>query len=206
MLYNTTLKSEEDWQFVEAQEIEEYNRTKQDFRYEHVARKWEYGLAMRLIKEYNPKTMLNVGGGNSPLSLWAVERGIEVTEIDPNKPNKLFTNIRYIHENFPVSGLGQYELVVCTSVLEHIPENDMHFFKALLDSASDLAFITMDFHPRGEAFSYAHYRTYNSTDLELMIQIAKIRGFSPIGRVDYEFVSPMVYDYTFAALALVRNV
>ena len=206
MLYSKCLTSEGYIDLPEALEIEQFAK-KGNYRYEHVHRAWEYGLAMTLIKQYEPKTMLNVGGGNSPLSMWAAERGVEVTEIDPNKPSQLFANITYIHEPFPAKGLRQYEFVVCTSVIEHIDKDDMHFFKYLLDHAKDIMFLTTDFHPTGKAFSQAHYRTYNQTDMILMMEIARIRGFDLIGReFDYTYKDNMVYDYTFASLALVRNV
>lgn len=211
MLYNTCLRPDNERfrkdRVDETHEMEGFIGRNSFYRYEHIQRRWEYGQAMRLIKQYKPKTMLNVGGGNSPISTWAVERGVAVTEIDPNRPSRLLPGITYIHEEFPVKDLSRdFELVICTSVIEHIPKDDMHFFKALLDHSKELVLITMDFHPSGKPFSYAHYRTYSPTDLELMINIAKIRGFSPVGDVDYRYDGPMVYDYTFASLALIKDV
>jgi 2-polyprenyl-3-methyl-5-hydroxy-6-metoxy-1,4-benzoquinol methylase len=204
MLYNTTLKPNGYDGLPEAQEIRDFNKNGL-YRYEHEHRAWEYGLAMKLIKQYNPVSILNVGGGNSPLSMWAANRGIEVTEIDPNVPMRRFPSISYIDANFPTKDLGQFELVLCTSVIEHV-EDDANFFSSLLTHAKDLVFLTTDFHPSGRAFSPAHLRTYNAEDLLMMIVAAKIKGFSPIWGFDYSYEQAMVYDYTFAALALVRNV
>lgn len=209
MIYNATLRPDNERmrtdRIEETYEIEQFVGKNSFYRYEHVQRRWEYGLAMKLIKEYEPKTMLNVGGGNSPLSSWAVTKGVDVTEIDPNRPSRLLPDVRYIHQNFPSKDLGVYNLVVCTSVIEHV-EDHAAFFRALLEHAKDVVFLTTDFHPSGKPFSYDHLRTYNEEDMTIMIHAAKLKGFSPIGKLDYRYDGPMVYDYTFASLALVRNV
>lgn len=202
MKYNKCLKPDGYDDLPEAQEVVDFIKDSL-FRYEHEHRKWEYGLALKLIREFNPKTVLNVGGGASPLSSLAVQEGAKkVTEIDPTYGAK-YPNIEYIYEPFPVEGIGTHELVICTSVIEHV-ENDKEFFRALLEHSDNLVFITTDFHPSGKRFSYAHSRTYNEDMMDELIEIAHIQGFVTLGDVDYFYKEPMVYEYTFAALALVR--
>lgn len=209
MIYNTALTPAN--QYVETKKgvagetwkMEQFAKMNSFYRYEHTHRRWEYALCACLIKEFQPKNMINVGGGNSPLSSWAFEQGVEVTEIDPNPPSVRLPGLKYIDDNFPVEGLSSYELVACTSVIEHV-ENHKRFFVDLLEHSSRVVYLTTDFHPSGGRFSYAHLRTYNAEAMWDFVHLAKPYGFIPYGEVDYRYDGPMVYDYTFAALALVR--
>lgn len=206
-MYNTALQPNSYNDLPEAFEVEQLAVGNNQFRYEHVHRKWEYGLALKLIRELQPKSILNVGGGNSPLSSIAAKHCQYVTEIDPNTPSVKFPEIAYIDDNFPTPGLkGKFDLVLCTSVIEHV-ETDLFFFRALLTQASRAVFLTTDFHPSGKSFSQAHLRTYNPSSLDDLMDIAYNEfGFLPYGELGYGYKTPMVYEYTFASLALVKDV
>ncbi len=204
MIYNTCLQPDSYNEFDDHIWVEEFIGGKRQFRYEHPHRKWEYGLAIRLAKELKPKTILNVGGGNSPLSSMFTTFSTKVTEIDPNKPSEEFPDIEYIHDIFPVRGIGKHDLVVCTSVIEHV-EDDKNFFDNLLDHSISAIFLTTDFHPSGKQFSQAHLRTYNMEAMMEFINKARVVGFMPYGSIHYYYKTPMVYDYTFASLALHRK-
>lgn len=199
-MYNSTLTEDGYNGLPEAQEVFDFYKSNPFYRYEHEHRKWEYGLALKFIREFGANTILNVGGGNSPLSSIFVKEGKKVTEIDPTPVDREFSGITYIHEEFPKKGLGKFDAVVCTSVIEHVQE-DEKFFKKLLEHSSDLVFITTDFHPEGKAFSGAHYRTYNLDGIQHFINIGMEKGFSPVDVSAYRFSTEMVYNYTFASLA-----
>lgn len=176
------------------------------YRYEHEHRKWEYGLALKLAKQINPQSILNIGGGNSPLSSLLVrEIKVPVTEIDPsNIGSTKFPGITYNFDSFPSSSIGVHEFIVCTSVIEHVPD-DMEFITELLKYATKSVFLTMDFHPSGNKFFDAHLRTYNESNIGTIIKLAQNYNFSPIGELSYNYTTPMVYGYTFASLSLIKS-
>lgn len=174
-----------------------------NFRYEHHHRKWEYGLAIKVLLEANVKTVLNVGGGQSPLSVALKNLGMAVTEIDPMEPTQKIDGIKYIVDLFPIENLPKYDAIVCTSVIEHVP-NDVLFFKELLMHSNKIVFLTTDFSESGDAHSTAHLRTYSEKELKELIEIAKEYKFDTIGEFDYSPTGFHVYDYNFASLAL-RN-
>ena len=204
-MYNSSLQPNSyDSIIREANQVDAFIKGQHQYRYEHQHRRWEYGLAIALIKEVKPKSILNVGGGNSPLSRMAYKYCPYVTEIDPNVPDTKFPEIAYIDDEFPNPGLrGKFDLVLCTSVIEHV-EHDHLFFRELLNIARGHVFLTTDFHPTGKQFSMAHLRTYNSSSLEYLMDIAYEHGFMPLGEPNYSYKVPMVYDYTFASLTLAK--
>lgn len=184
--------------------IESYSLGK-GFRYEHKHRSWEYGMAIRFLRDYDVARVLNVGGGNSPLSSFLADSGKFVAEIDPGSPDIVRKNVSYIIDSFPTSlfSTEKFDAVLCTSVIEHIPD-DISFFLGLLKISSKLVFITTDFSESGEAFSRSHLRTYNVNSIENLITIANKNDFEVVGRYDYTYDGNHVYDYTFASLALRR--
>lgn len=204
MMYNTVLQPNSYEGLPEAQEVVDFMGKNFLYRYEHEHRKWEYGLALKLIRETKPETVLNVGGGSSPLSSIITKEVKHMAEIDPSVGER-FPGITYIVDTFPSSLLkGKFDMVVCTSVIEHVTD-DYRFFMDLLDLSNKTIFITTDFHPSGKAFSQAHLRTYNEEFILDFIYIAKKNGFYPIGELDYTYNRPMVYGYTFASIALQRH-
>lgn len=201
-MFNICLTPSSYYGLPEAQEVADFIKQNTGYRYEHEHRKWEYGQALQFIRQHDVKTVLNVGGGNSPLSSMLAREGREVTEIDPNPPSRTFAGIKYINDKFPKSGLGKFDAVISTSVIEHVQTRDIEFFTGLLDSSSSLVFLTTDFHPSGVRFSQDHYRTYDKAGMLTLIGIAKTKGFQPADDPSYVFEVPMVYNYTFASLAL----
>ena len=187
-----------------------------NYRYEHPMRKWEYGLALKFLLEVGAETVLDVGGGGSALAPILNHYGMQVTQIDPD-PSGIATvaaqneilgsDIQFINEDFlEFKGRKKFDAVICMSTIEHIEtrENERLFFQKLLKKAPFL-FLTTDFSPKAKVFSPDHYRTYNPLSMSKLINMAKKSKFAPYGEVDYAYGGAMVYDYTFASLALAKE-
>jgi 2-polyprenyl-3-methyl-5-hydroxy-6-metoxy-1,4-benzoquinol methylase len=176
-------------------------------------RKWEYGLALKFLLEIGAETVLDVGGGGSLLAPILAHHGMHVTQIDPDpsgestvaKQNEILKQSNeFICEDFlKYNGRKKFDAVLCMSTIEHIKtENEKAFFAKLLKPAPYL-FLTTDYSPKGKTFSVDHERTYNATALRRLAKLAK--GWDFYGAVEYRYVEPLVYDYTFATLALYKK-
>lgn len=183
------------------------------FRYEHEHRKWEYGLALKVIQEREVKTVLDVGGGSSLFSPGLANLGYDITQVNLDEEGKtvkkqsdfLKKEIKYTQADFLLyKGRKKYDAVVCNSVLEHIPD-DTKFFRKLLNyvKIGGVLILTVDYNSSGKQFSGNHLRTYNKEALEKFIKIATKEGFS-VYKDKYEYldIDSVVYDYTFASLIL----
>lgn len=194
------------------------NRTYNDFRdicrFEHDHRRWEYGLAIQALLDNDARDILEVGGGGSLLiPLVYLSGNRTVTEVDPWDCSDtllkqglrlgLAEPIPFYHKDFlDLDIIRQFDAVVCTSVIEHVPEHEK-FFQKLLSyiKPKGILVLTTDFYPTGEKFSSAHHRTYSEEDLLTYAESAK--GFSFFGDgYDYTFWGSYVYQYTFASLVL----
>ena len=186
------------------------------YRYEHPMRKWEYGLALKFLLEVDAERVLDVGGGGSALAPILHHYGMKVTQIDPD-PSGIATvaaqneilgsDIQFINEDFlEFKGRKKFDAVICMSTIEHIEtrENERLFFQKLLKKAPFL-FLTTDFSPKAKQFSQAHYRTYNKVSMHKLAIMAKNSGFAYYGEADYTYRGAMVYEYTFASLALAEE-
>lgn len=182
-------------------------------RFEHDHRRWEYGLALQALLDNESKNVLEVGGGGSLLIPLVYLKGMEVIEVDPWDCSGmllqqkvrlgLLEDIRFFQEDFLDFNIDeQFDAVVCTSVIEHVPEHEKFFQKLLSYVKPDgILVLTTDFHPSGEQFSQAHLRTYSEKDLLAYANSAK--GFDFLGDgYDYTFWGNYVYQYTFGSLVL----
>ena len=186
-----------------------------NYRYEHPMRKWEYGLALKFLLEVGAKTVLDVGGGGSALAPILHHYGMKVTQIDPDpsgvatvaRQNQILgSDIVFLNEDFlEFKGRKKYDAVICMSTIEHIKtkEDERLFFQKLLKKAPIL-FLTTDFSPKAKVFSPDHYRTYNKVSMNKLANMAKKDKFKYYGEVDYTYEGALVYDYTFASLALTK--
>jgi hypothetical protein len=184
-----------------------------NYRYEHPMRKWEYGLALKFLLEIGAETVLDIGGGGSLLAPILAHYGMHVTQIDPDpsgestvaKQNEILgqDNTFVCQDFLEYTGRKKYDAVICMSTIEHIEdkEDEKKFFLKLTKPAPFL-FLTTDYSPKGKTFSPDHYRTYNSAGLKRLAKLAK--GWKFYGGVDYKYEGAMVYDYTFATLALAK--
>jgi len=212
--YSKCLTLEDFNTFSEHQLIEPFmKKIHPNYRYEHPMRKWEYGLALKFLLEIGAETVLDVGGGGSLLAPILAHHGMHVTQIDPDpsgestvaKQNEILKQSNeFICEDFlKYNGRKKFDAVLCMSTIEHIKtENEKAFFAKLLKPAPYL-FLTTDYSPKGKTFSVDHERTYNATALRRLAKLAK--GWDFYGAVEYRYVEPLVYDYTFATLALYKK-
>jgi len=197
--------------FEEHLAIEKVMSKLTDYRYEHEHRKWEYGLALKAVLSTESRTVLDVGGAGAILSPLLFEYGFDITQLDPEfgeesvkSQNKILgADIKFISGDFSTVTLDNFDSVVSISTIEHV-QDDVTFFKELLNHANKSVFITMDFFPTCETFSKYHLRTYNKDRIIEFCRIAEDIGFtSNISNYDYR--GNFVYDYTFASLFLIRN-
>ena len=185
------------------------------YGWEHPDRKWEYGLTINALKNNGAVSILEIGGAASVFAPAAVMSGMDVTQVDLSDTEWAVTKQneflgKQIHINytdfFNCNIAGEFDAVVCLSVIEHVSD-DKVFFDKLLDyiKVGGLLILTTDFHPDGKPFSTAHHRTYNQESMQVLIDSAKSRGFEPFGLVDYTYHGGVIYDtYTFASLVLKR--
>jgi len=203
--------------------IDKY-KGKLPYRYEHIHRKWEYGLALDFIRSQKDiKTILEVGGGGSPLSPLLALNGYDVVESDiafgeeeVKKQNEILgTDIKFWQVDFSLprkdlmaneprfmEDVDLFDAVICISTIEHVVDH-MEFFDNLCLYSGRALFITTDFHPSGTQLTPAHLRTANSDLFDkyrLLAQDYSLKNTSD----ELEYMGNFVYDYTFASLAFTR--
>lgn len=186
------------------------------FRFEHEHRLWEYGLFLNALKRTNSVTVLDVGGGNSLLSPGLAEFGYEVTQINADSDNEtckkqnslLGLSVEYVQADFlQVKSRKKYDAVACISVIEHVEEHNEFLLKLFsMVKSKGLLFLTTDFSSTGDRHSLAHLRTYNEDTMLDIIKTSISVGFNLFGgECDYKNFEPLVYDYTFASVCLIRD-
>lgn len=189
---------------------------KTTIRFEHHLRKWEYGIALKALRENDTKTVLDVGGGGSAFAPSAAWLGMEVHQVDPGnfggtvsrQSDVLGKVLTYEQEDFFTwKSRKKYDAVVCLSVLEHVLDDKKFFLKLLKQvKAEGLFVLTLDFHPSGESQLAGHLRTYNDENLNSFITLAKKQGFEFFGGTpDYSVFEPNVNNYTFVSLVMRRK-
>ena len=77
----------------------------------------EYAYVFKALKSFNPRTILDVGTGRSPLPALVRLCGINVTAIDV-KPYKRFFDVK--KGDITKQAQGKYDMVLCVSTIEHI--------------------------------------------------------------------------------------
>lgn len=179
---------------------------------EHYHRRWETSIAQAAIDETSKGhgTILEIGSGGSLFAPLAASYGYDVTVCDPSprvllahqQAKRIRKSIEVVQADFMTTSLGEFDYVVCLSVIEHV-EDDAPFWAKLLESARKGVVLTTDFSPDGKRFSPDHLRTYTPSLLEAM---CSADGWEPLGEPLYDDNGPQVYDYSFASVALVRGV
>lgn len=184
-----------------------------NYRMEHPHRRWEYGIALKVIRENKIKTILDVGGGGSILAPTLAWLDYEVTEVDPGdvgfwieaQTKRINKPIYFIQQDYFAYEKTQYfDAVICISVIEHIEEDEKFFLELLkpLESGG-LLILTTDFHPDGTAKVPGHLRTYNRTQLLWLASLA--HDFKWYSQHDYFHFDEYVNNYSFASMILVKK-
>jgi len=190
--------------------------------FDHEHRAWEYSICLAAAgtrSDLAGKKCLDVGGSYSVLPGLLTWSGAHVTTSDIGDHQAqqeemgrraLAGNgatpggsLTYFDGSFPD---GQFDLVTCVSVIEHVGE-DRKFFDGLLVAVvpgGTLA-ITTDFHPTGTAKLTAHCQCYSAAKMLELIEQAK-SDFKPVGSPDYgDYGTPIFGLYNFASLVLRRK-
>lgn len=190
-------------------------------RPQHPDRMWEYGRLLKLLGK-TPQTLVDIGGSGSALPQCCATLGHSVTIVDfddeserINKQNQILnTDVKFIAADFFKTEPALYDIVVCVSTIEHVPDDDSFFVK-MLDSCKPggLVYITCDFftspiHPN-EPPTYKNWvnRTYTKEKLLSMANLASEKGFKLYGdKYDWVWKGAQVYNYNFASLILERSI
>ena len=159
--------------------------TKQDINYfydEKFATDWRRNkkfsgdLCDFILKEFNPKSVIDFGCGTGDILAPFEKRGIEILGIDGSKANKKYSRIH--KDNFLLFDLRKkctcqkkYDLCICLEVAEHIEEaySDV-LIKNLVSSSSTIVFTAA---PPGQG-GVDHY---NEKPFAWWIQKFKEHGF-----------------------------
>lgn len=183
-------------------------------RYEHQHRLWEYATVLAALEKsrWAIGSVLDVGGGGSLMLPLLTSMGYNTVGVDPGYDSAAMqklaevtnTSLKWQAADFFAIPYDKYDAVICTSVLEHV-EDHLVFFEKLLDMASYLVCLTVDFHPSGKALLYPnHLRTYSEDAMLELIYLAQAKGFYS-GGYDYSYFDPNVNGCTFASLVLEKK-
>jgi SAM-dependent methyltransferase len=120
----------------------------------HWTRRFEYPWVMSKLGTMT--NILDVGAGSTALQFLAARRGVQVTSIDPDpnainwvnsRTNTLVKNPKCIPgclPNLPFS-TGEFDTVICISVLEHLPKSQiLQSIQELIRVSRKEVLITMD--------------------------------------------------------------
>lgn len=182
---------------------------------QHAMRRWEYALALRACAAWEepvlkdgPQTrrLVDVGGAGSPF--FRMVPAWLTYVVDPAENCDLATYIL----SRPVLA----DVVVCLSVLEHIPADDLDRFLYHLNclvAPGGLLFLTMDYcgdpsHadlPDIHHFHWMRKRIFSESHWQYLALNLQPYGFERFGGTDWNWSGPHVYDYSFASLALLKR-
>jgi hypothetical protein len=176
----------------------------------HSHRFWEYGSALEAIARHAGviEDVLDVGCGHSLLGPAVVlEHGGHLTELDPLEleergrvlPEVLHGAYTQIQGELPYVFDKKFQVVLCISVLEHIPlEQQEDAWFSLVSAVDDggLLIVTVDY--SDETYSDAPERKvmFNRNDVTNRVAYLKGSGFE-VGEVSYDKCPPQVNDYNF---------
>lgn len=225
MLLTKTMNAPQDYAEL-AQELAVVDKHFGSASPQHEARRWEYSLALRAMEMWPGPTgersvfVADVGGAGSPLylmvheALEGINRCVEV--VDPASPRK--ESLAQYRQALVAEKRLLPNVVLCVSVLEHIPIPEYEqFLQDLADvtAPGGLLFLTMDIkgdEEPGDNKHFAGMRTHIYTPASWKALADKMvgKGFNLLGEADWAYHGDMLFGgpsgYSFASIALVKKV
>lgn len=185
---------------------------------QHEARRWEYAMCLRAIREWLPTTPLprgesdlfvaDVGGAGSPLSQMLESQGFQVKIIDPRYPKGPST----VEAQAAQTPSPRYDVITCISVIEHVRDEHVKDFLTALSTITapgGLLFLTMDCWGQGSEekdkamFHWMRERIYTQKSWQALGRAMVGRGFVFFGLPDWDYHGDHVMDaYSFCSLAM----
>lgn len=170
-----------------------------------------FDTAYRLARQLGKKCrMLAVGAFENTAFLALQKLGFSIEGIDPNLNYDLATFITR-----PTVHPASYDLIISTSVIEHIPD-DEHFVRdiAYLIKPGGIAILTCDFHnsySKGFEIPSVDCRFYTKSDItdRLMKAVPNCSLYGGVSQWDcseYDFwYDNRRYNYTFASIVFIKE-
>lgn len=200
---------------------------------QHEIRRWEYGMALCAIQSWvrwywatfptatdrdAPRKFCDIGGAGS--HFWKALTALTfepITLIDPSaalevgpENRAVFVFKGTVEEYVPRHPLGQFDVLTCISVVEHVV-NVRPFLKACraLLKPGGLLFLTTDYtDTEGDDVFHFHWmreRIYNAGRVRRLMEDARDIGFRNFGESDWTYHGHQVYDYSVCSLAMTRK-
>lgn len=195
---------------------------------QHAIRRWEYAMALHALGLWRDVTstpalaICDVGGAGSNFwqALHAGEPDASILRLDPSLPTPdgqpgVIHYPDHIDAAYGVEEWAQRlpasaDVVTCLSVLEHLPDVPAAC-RALhrLLRPGGLLVLTVDYWdcegPDTAHFHWMRQRIYNAGRLRKLLGFLREIGFRSFGPpADWAYHGHQVYDYSVAALALVK--
>lgn len=179
-------------------------------RIDHDHRRWEYGVALKAIRQFNCSTVLDVGASNAGFTVMAAMDGRDVFAIDSdrgihwlhNMVNLFPGKIDYLEQELADFDGGEFDAVCALSVIEHV-KDDAEFLRQLASHAKKLIVLTTDFSPDGKRKVDGHLRTYSAKDLTTLT--SGLDGWVLLDTPEWTDKGAFVNDYNFASVVMVRQ-
>ena len=198
---------------------------------QHAIRRWEYAMALRTIDGWvngpivhppytgDPLQICDVGGAGS--NFWQVLTGVtseDIIVIDAaltTLPAGQVLGIQGTVEEVaagsaPIARHGQFDILTCISVIEHV-EEVRKFFRAchMLLKPGGLLFLTTDYwDAEGDDTAHFHWmrkRIYNDERMRTLLGGLRELGYASFGQADWAYHGPQVYDYAVCSAAMVKK-
>ena len=132
---------------------------------------WLPSLWEKLIKEYDVKSVLDVGSGIGYSAKWFADRGLQSTAIEGlpyNVKNAVHPTVLHDLSRSAYTE-GEYDMVWCCEVAEHVDENAIEYF---LDTVTNCKLLALTAAPPGDG---GHHHV-NCKPVEYWIDKVQSRG------------------------------